>query len=86
MVVDVIPAAGTRGAYANATGLSPVGGGVDPAKVLLYTPHLEKATVVHWGVRLGAPTRALPAQGGWRSKEDSLPLQCARKLGRSPPI
>ena len=54
---------------------------IPPATALELTPHSEKATLIHWGVHQGEDTKSLLAQGGWRGKDEAMPLKYARALG-----
>ena len=38
-------------------------------------------TLIHWGVHDNSEVRELLVQGGWRAKDEAMPLKYARKLG-----
>ena len=81
MPIGLLPSPATHGNYANSLRLALVSIGVRPGLALSLTPHSEKATVVNWGIHAGASTRSLLVQGGWRARDENMPLKYGRRLG-----
>ena len=50
-------------------------------EVLKVTPHAEKVTLIAYGLHAGATTPELLIQGGWKGRDEPMPMKHGRAAG-----
>ena len=81
VVTGFAPKPASNANYAAAAHLAMLAIGAPQQEFLMRTPHRDKVTLTHVGVHFGASTFALLEQGGWRSKDESMPMKYGRARG-----